>query len=223
MATEFTTYSDMVVELREQLVNAAPAEVLEVFAADQRELEAAGVPGSVVAPGTPFPSAELLRVDQTAVSSADVLAGVPTVVVFYRGAWCPYCNIALRTYQQQLVPALQSRGVNLVAISPQTPDGSLSMQQTNELTFTVLSDPGNRIASALGITAAPTEEVRAAQRALGLDLAAVNADGTAALPMPTVAIVDADSALRWIDVHPNYATRTEPQDILAAVDRVIGQ
>lgn len=219
---ESTTYSEKVAELQQQQANEMPAEVLEMFAAEQRELEVAGVPASVAVPGTRFPAAELIRPDGTSVPSSDVLAGAPAVVVFYRGAWCPYCNIALRTYQQQLVPALQTRGVRLLAISPQSPDGSLSMQQANQLTFTVLSDPGNRIASALGILTAPSDEVQAAQRALGLDLAAVNADGTVGLPFPTVAVVDADAVLRWIDVQPNYAVRTEPRDIVAAVDRMIG-
>ena len=81
--------------------------------------------------------------------------------------------------QRALVPALRERGVNLVAISPQKPDGSVSAIEANELTFTVVSDPGNILASALG---------------------------------------DADGVLRWIDVHPNYTSRTEPADVLAALD-----
>ena len=177
-SSKFTTFSEKVAELAEQLAGVAPPEVLEVFAADQRELQAAGVPASVAVPGTRFPIAELIGADGTSVSSADVLAGAPTVVVFYRGAWCPYCNIALRVYEQDLVPALEARGVRLVAISPQSPDGSVSMQQANELSFAVLSDPGNRIAAALGIVIAPSDEAQAAQKQLGLDLAAVNADGT---------------------------------------------
>ncbi|WP_006244052.1 peroxiredoxin-like family protein [Mycolicibacterium tusciae] len=218
---EHRAISRQVAELRDHMAKQAGAEVLEVFATEQRDLEAAGVPGSVVGPGARFPSAELLGVDGTPVHSTDVLAGRSTVVVFYRGAWCPYCDIALRTYEQQLVPALQARGVNLVAISPQSPDGSISTKDANELSFTVVSDPGNHIAAALGILTAPTEPAQAAQAELGLDLRTVNADGTVALPMPTVAVVDADSVLRWIDVHPNYATRTEPEDIVAAVDRVV--
>ena len=70
-----------------------------------------------------------------------------SVLVFYRGAWCPYCNIALSAYQEQLLPQLTGRGIPLVAISPQKPDGSLSMQQKNDLAFTVVSDPGNAIAT----------------------------------------------------------------------------
>jgi peroxiredoxin len=140
-------------------------------------------------------------------------------VVFYRGAWCPYCNIALASYQTELLPALSERGVALVAVSPQTPDGSLSMQQKNELTFAVVSDPGNSLATHLGVLTAPGVEARAAQLQLGLDLTTVNADATTALPMPTTLILDADHLLRWIDVHPDYSTRTEPEQILTALDQ----
>jgi peroxiredoxin len=108
--------------------------------------------------------------------------------------------------------------VGLVAISPQTPDGSLSVQEKHELTFTVLSDPGNQIANAVGILTVPSDEALAAQLQLGLDLTAVNADGTTGLPMPTTLIVDADHVVRWVDVHPDYTTRSEPAEILAAVD-----
>ena len=142
------------------------------------------------------------------------------MVVFYRGARCPYCNIALRTYQSELVPALAVREFELIAISPQKPDGSLTAQQTNELTYTVLSDPGNQIASSLGILTEPTPDAVGAQAKLGLDLTGVNADGTRALPMPTTVVVDADGTIRWIDVHPNYTTRSEVPDILAAVEAV---
>ena len=135
-------------------------------------------------------------------------------------AWCPYCNIALNTYQAELVPELARRGVALVAISPQAPDGTLSTQEKNELTFTVLSDLGNQVAKAVGILTAPSAEARAAQLELGLDLAVVNADGTTGLPMPTTIILDADHVVRWVDVHPDYTTRSEPAQILAALDAV---
>jgi peroxiredoxin len=143
-------------------------------------------------------------------------------VVFYRGAWCPYCNVALRTYQRELAAELDERGVVMIAVSPQKPDGSLSIVEANALTYTVLSDPGNRIGRALGIVTRSDDEVLRAQVSLGVDLTEVNADGTQDIVMPTVALVDDRGVLRWIDVHPDYTTRTEPARILAALTETIG-
>jgi hypothetical protein len=87
------------------------------------------------------------------------------------------------------------------------------MQQTNELSYAVLSDPGNQIAGQLGILTAASDGARASPAALGIDVAAGNADGSDKVPMPTVVIVDAAGIIRWVDVHPNYGTRTEPAEI----------
>ena len=199
---------------------AMPAEVMGTFVAEQVNLDDAGVPTGVSAPGALMPDGELLDVRGAPTSLAQVRAGRPAVVVFYRGAWCPYCNIALRTYQAELAPALADRGYAMIAVSPQKPDGSLSAAQTNQLTYAVVSDPGNQLASALGILTEPSAEVAAAQQKLGLDLAEHNADGGLTLPMPTTVVVDAIGVIRWIDVHPNYTTRSEVPDILTAVDSV---
>jgi len=199
---------------------AMPAEILGAFAAEQVGLDAAGVPAGVSAPGALMPDGDLLDVHGAATSLAQVRAGRPAVVVFYRGVWCPYCNIALRTYQAELAPALADRGVAMIAVSPQKPDGSLTTAQTNELAYDVLSDPGNQLASALGILTTPSAQAAAAQQKLGLLLSEHNADGGPTLPMPTTVVVDATGVIRWIDVHPNYTTRSEVPDILAAVDSV---
>ena len=194
-----------------------PADVIDAFAADQSALDAAGVPDGVSAPGAVMPDGALLDVHGAPTSLAQVRGGRPAVVVFYRGAWCPYCNIALRTYQAELAPRLAERGVELIAVSPQKPDGSLTTADTNALTFSVVSDPGNQLARALGILTAPSLDAVAAQAKLGLDLVEHNADGGRTLPMPTTVVVDAAGVIRWIDVHPNYTTRSEVPAILYAL------
>jgi peroxiredoxin len=138
-------------------------------------------------------------------------------VVFYRGAWCPYCNLALKAYQDQLVPALAGRDIPLIAISPQKPDGSMSTAEANALTFDVVSDPGNQIASALGIVITPSEASRTVTRQLGIDLREANADGGYQLPMPAVLVVDEQGVIAWSDIHPDYTSRTEVAEIMAAV------
>jgi peroxiredoxin len=213
-----STIAEQVDHLSETMATQPPNEAMGAFAREQAELAAMGSPAGVVEVGTTLPDAELLDAHGAATTLHQALGDRVSVLVFYRWAWCPYCNIALSTYQAELVPELVARGVGLIAVSPQTADGSLSTQEKHDLTFAVLSDPGNQVAKALGILTGPTEEARAAQLQLGLDLTAVNADGTTGLPMPTTVIVDADRVVRWIDVHPDYSTRSEPEQILAELD-----
>jgi peroxiredoxin len=213
-----STIARQVSDMRANMAAQSPNEVLDAFEHEQSTLAALGEPGGVLPLGSTLPDVELIGPDGVPTSLAAAMGSRPSVVVFYRGAWCPYCNITLSNYQASLLPALSDRGVRLIAVSPQSPDGSLTMQQKHELAFAVLSDPGNAMAKALGIITSPSPEVRAAQRQLGLDLKAVNADGTASLPWPTTAILDGDRTLRWVDVHPDYSTRSEAVDIIAALD-----
>jgi len=219
--TQHPTIADRVGELQQGSAGQLPGTVLAAFRAEQAGLQAAGVPVGVAAPGDPMPDAQLLDVHGSPTTLAQAAAGRRAVVVLYRGAWCPYCNLTLRAYQEDLVPRLEQRGIPLVAISPQKPDGSLSMQEKNELSFTVLSDPGNQLATALGVLTAPSEDGHAAQRALGFEVAEANADGTDGVPMPTVVIVDGAGIIRWIDVHPDYTTRTEVAEIVDALSALV--
>jgi peroxiredoxin len=195
----------------------APEWIHEPMHRATAELIASGAASRALKVGDPAPSFTLGDPDGHSVSSADLLKQGPLVATFYRGAWCPYCNIALRTYREQLVAPLAELGVALVAISPQTADGSMTLKEKLSLDFAVLSDPGNQIAGALGILTHPSDEARAMQLEHGLDISVLNADGTTNLPMPTTAIVDADGKLAWIDIHADYTTRTEPSQILEQV------
>ena len=190
------------------------------MALDQARLDALGVPESVISPGSIVDDAPVLDASGRETTLYAVLGDAPGVLVFYRGGWCPYCNIALRNYQLELLPSLMERGIQLVALTPQLPDASLSTVEKNELDFAVLTDLDNKLANFVGILSRPSEEVLAAQRGRGLDIAADNNTHTADLPMPTVIVLDANRIVRFIDVHPNYTTRTEASEILAAIEQL---
>ncbi len=194
-----------------------PREVLEVFDRSIQDLLDQGIPSETVAVGDTLESFTLSDASGAPVSLEELVEAGPAVVVFYRGGWCPYCNLALRTYQHELLPELAAHRARLVAISPQTPDQSLSTAEKAELDFTVLSDPGSRVAQTIGIVFQQAAEVLEAQRKLGLDLTQVNAEGSTMLPRPTVLIVDEDRSVRFVDVQPDYTARTEVADILAAL------
>jgi peroxiredoxin len=208
-------------EQSEQMKAAAaeqlPSEVMEVFDRSIQDLLDEGVPADVVAVGDILAPFTLSDATGSLISLDQLLETGPAVIVFYRGGWCPYCNLALRTYQRELLPELSTFGARLVAISPQTPDQSLSTVEKAELDFTVLSDPGNRVAQSVGIVFQQADDVLEAQRKLGLDLATVNAEGSTELPRPTVLIVDQNRVVKFVDVQPDYTARTEVPDIIDAL------
>jgi peroxiredoxin len=208
-----------VAEMHQQLGQQPSNETTSAFAREQQAL-ARSTPTGVITAWERFTDARLIDVHGAETTLSATVGERRAVLAFYRGAWCPYCNIALRTYQAELVDDLEARGVGLIAVSPQKPDGSLTMQEKHDLTFAVLSDPDNTLLRDAGILTAPSPDARAGQLELGLDLEAVNASGTTTLPMPTTVIIDPDLTVRWVDVHPDYSTRTEPTDILAALDEI---
>jgi peroxiredoxin len=131
--------------------------------------------------------------------------------VFYRGGWCPYCNLALRTYQQELLPQLGAFGARLVAISPQSTDESFSFVEKAALEFSVLSDPGSRLADQIGSAFEQADDVLSAQRRLGLDLRKVNAEGAVRLPRPTALVVDQDRNVRFVGEASGFLKTISPR------------
>jgi peroxiredoxin len=212
-----TTIAEQANEMKGVAASRLPAEVVAVFESEQAALAAGGVPAGAVSVGDTLAPFALPDATGQTRTLEELTASGPAVIVFYRGGWCPYCNLTLRTYQQELLPQLDEYSARLVAISPETPDASLTTQEKAELTYTVLSDKGVELARSLGITFQPSEEGLASQRELGIDIRSTRADGGTALPMPTVLIVDRNRVVRFVDIHPDYTGRTEVGEILAAL------
>ena len=168
--------------------------------------------------GDALPAATVVDVRGKLHDLESLLGEGPAVLVFYRGAWCPFCNITLAHYQRTLAPELDERGVRLIAISPQTPDGTASAVEKGELGYTVVSDPGNALAGALGIVTAPSGAAQDAHTQLGFAVKDSNADDTPAIPFPSVIVVDAARTVAFADIKVDYTQRTETPEILAAVD-----
>jgi peroxiredoxin len=204
-------------QVKAAAAQALPAEVLQVFDRSIQDFLDQGIPADGIKAGDVLEQFTLDDANGTPVNLEEIVENGLAVIVFYRGGWCPYCNLALRTYQQELLPQLDAFGARLVAISPQSPDESLSTVEKASLGFTVLSDPGARLADRIGIAFEQADDVLAAQRKLGLDLAKVNSEGAVRLPRPTVLVVDQDRIVRFVDVQPDYTARTEVADIIAAL------
>ena len=147
---------------------------------------------------------------------ADRLERGPVVLIFYRGAWCPFCNLQLRSFQQAL-PQVEALGASLLAVSPQLPDGSRAMVDKNALTFEVLSDRHSTVASAYGITftLAPTDQALFLE--VGNDLDKANGDNTWVLPAPSTFVIATDATIHHASVGPDYTSRIAPDEILSAL------
>ena len=201
---------------RSEFMMKASPEIRNAMTRADTELAAAGIAKHALRAGDPVPDFRLPDARGCQVRFRDLLAKGPVVVSFYRGGWCPYCNLELRALQNAL-PEIKQLGAQLVAISPQTPDESLSTAEKNELEFAVLSDIGSATAKAYGIAFDLTEELRPIYSRLGHALPDKNGDDSWILPIPATYVIDKDGivALAFVDV--DYRNRLEPSEIVAAL------
>ena len=156
------------------------------------------------------------------VSLAESLARGPVVLTFYRGEWCPYCNMQLHAYQA-ILPAITASGATMIAISPQTPDHSLSMAEKHELAFPVLSDVGNVVAQQFGLVFQYDAGTREFFANRGLDLARFNGDPSWKLPLPATYIIAQDGTIQLAFVNADFRRRLEPADLLAGLRALNGK
>jgi peroxiredoxin len=194
-----------------------PVEAREIMDRAVQELAESGQAGHALTVGTRAPRFSLPSATGETVALDALLTKGPVVLTFYRGAWCPYCNIALRALQQHH-DAIAARGARLVAVSPQIPDESLSLAEKHDLAFDVLSDVGSDTAKQYGLAFDLPEELAAVYDRFGFDLQHVNGGHARTLPLPATYVIDRDGTIRWAFVDTDYTRRAEPADILAALD-----
>jgi peroxiredoxin len=160
---------------------------------------------------------ELLDVQGGQVGLDDLLADGPAVLVFFRFAGCPACNIALPYYQRRLHPELKALGATLAAVSPQVPHRLVEIKRRHGLDFAVASDVDNALGRRFGILYTADEASQAAARAQGSFIGDVTGTGTWELPMPAVIVIGQDRQVRFADVSPDWLVRTEAGPVLEAV------
>jgi peroxiredoxin len=199
----------------EFMANVTP-EVRDAMVRADMEWAVSGIAQRALKAGDHAPDFRLPDVRGGYVRLRDILATGPVVLSFYRGGWCPYCNLELRALQKAL-PEITRLGAKLVAVSPQTPDESLSTAEKNDLTFSVLSDVGSATAKSFGIAYDLAEELRPIYARSGHALPEKNGDETWVLPIPATYVIDRDGtiALGFVDV--DYRNRLEPAEILSAL------
>ena len=138
------------------------------------------------------------------------------VINFYRGVWCPYCNLELKALQDKF-EEFKSLGAQLIAISPQTPDASMTTKEKNELEFEVLSDKGNKIAKEFGLVFSLADELKPIYISFGIDIPTNNNEDSYELPMPATYIIDKNKEIVFAYIDEDYTKRCEPQDVVDAI------
>lgn len=181
-----------------------------------------GLIESALGVGDKIPPVVLPDAAGTVVDVAELLREGPAVLSFYRGGWCPYCNLELRALQNHLAE-FKELGAHLVAISPERPDNSLSTVEKNALTFPVLSDASNTVSRAFGLVHRIDPEVVGYQRENGVDVAAVNGEAEAEVPVPATYIVDRRGFIRYAVVDADYTHRAEPALVVSELARIVAE
>ncbi len=194
--------------------NVIPSDKLKIMDRATEELTLSGVRSGALKEGDRVEDFILMDAHGSAVRLQQLLDAGPVVIAFYRGGWCPYCNIELRGLQQAL-PQIKDLGASLVAISPQLPDNSLSTEEKNHLEFPVLSDVGNTVARRFGIVYTLPQDLLETYETFQHGLRQMNGeDGAKELPMPATFILDPNGVIQLAYVDEDYTRRLDPELVI---------
>ena len=197
-----------------------PRPIIDLMDRSTKELVASGAAARALRRGDVAPPFVLNDGHGAAVSSFDLLMHGPLIVTFYRGIWCPYCNIELQALQSAL-PNFRGRGASLVSISPQTAPNGRASQENNRLTYPILSDPQNALADKFGVKFRLPDYLIEAYKTLGNDLPLFNGDPSWTLPMSSRFVIGQDGVITYAEVNPDYRMRPEPEVLLPILDAIV--
>ena len=196
-----------------------PEAVRSTMAQATENLANSGIIDRTLKVGDRIPLFTLPDATQKSFNVTTALEKGSVVIAFYRGGWCPYCNLELKALQRVL-PDIKAAGATLIAISPETPDNSLSTSEKNQLDFTVLSDVGNKVAREFGLVFQLPKEILPIYRQFGIDVAAHNGDENFELPVPATYVVTPDGEIVYAFADVDYTKRAEPSEVVAVLQQL---
>ena len=205
---------EQLAEYRAGWYQRVPAERQAIMQRHIEQLRNGAIARTMLKAGDRAPTIVLRNAKGETVDVGTLLKQGPVIVAFYRGGWCPYCNLELKALQEVL-PGIAAAGASLVAISPEKPDDTLSTAEKNALTFEVLSDVGQKVGRAFGLVYEFTDELKSAYQGFGLDIPARNgAPGEWALPVSATYVIDRDGLIIYAYTDVDYRDRADPRDVL---------
>lgn len=207
---------DALKSLKNQIYQGMPKASTDNFDKQIKELKDMNFAKQGLQVGDTIPTISLSNAKGEKVNVNDILTEQAVVISFYRGGWCPYCNLELRALQQFL-PKFEQLGAKLIAISPEKPDNSLSTIEKNELKFEVLTDEDNNLARDFGIVYEFPVYLEDTYNGFGLDLKQHNGSNKVELPVPATYVVDKSGKIIYAFADEDYTVRANPEDILEAL------
>lgn len=209
METLKTQIENFNIELAKQL----PAEIFEAFGKSIEDLKTKNIEEKSIKVGDAFPSFSLPNANNQIINSNELLKSGKMIVAFYRGSWCPYCNLELAALQKAL-PKIKNKNATLVAISPQSPDYSLTTVEKHNLEFEVLTDDKNVLASKIGISFKLQNFIVPVYESIGIDVPKHNGNNENTLPVPAVYVVNKNGIVEYKFVDTNYVNRVDIDKLL---------
>lgn len=161
-----------------------------------------------------FPDSILLTHKNQEISLNEMLGNKPTIINFYRGSWCPYCNIEL-SYYNELLTHEDNQYINMVSISPEKPDTTIAVRDIENLKFNILSDINNNLAKKLNLVFSLPEKIQDIYKKFGINLDENQGNQDQELPIPAVFIVDENGIVKFVDLDEDYTTRPDAEDIIS--------
>lgn len=212
---EYKPLQDVLDERKNNFNAKATEEKKKVYAAGIQYILDKGILDNAKKVGDKAPNFTLTNATGEKVSLQSYLDKGPVVLTWYRGGWCPYCNLTLARLQEEL-PNFEAAGANLLALTPEVPDSSISTSEKHDLTFEVLSDLDNNVAREFGVVFKLTPEVAEAYQKFGLE--DYNNTDSNELPLAATYIINTDGEIVYAFVSEDYRNRAEPRDIVAALE-----
>ena len=194
----------------------APPPVIEKALAIFKRLRDAGLGEEAPKAGDKAPDVQFKTLENETVALSSLLASGPVVLVFYRGRWCPFCDLTLRAFEKEAA-AFEAAGARLIAVSPQTVVESQLTASERGISMQLLSDFHNAAGSAFGVVWSLTEEEKQLYKSFNSLLDAANGDDRWQLPAPAIFVIDRSGVVRWSHVDPDHTRRPEPGDVLETV------
>ena len=204
-----------------QFKSNAPEGAFEAFAKSTQELIDKGYAEKALKVGDKAPEFTLRDSDGNDVVLKELLAEGPVVLTFYRGVWCPYCNIELQALEA-VAEDIRSRGATLLAISMQGSADSRKSQRDNNLSYPILTDQAGELSHQFGLRWTLQPYVIDFHKMFKVELPTIHNDGEWNLPMPARYVIDSDGAIAYAEVNPDYTRRPEPSDLFPILDKLAG-